>query len=179
MLAASRFCEIWEEAGAEVRPVGSVVMGLLAAHRDIDLHVYSAGITVESSFAVAARMAVDCRVEWIKCINGLHTAEQCVAWHVAFRMAPDELWQIDIIHIEAGSRYDGFFEEMAARIKRRLTPELRELILQLKFETPAGEDIHGVEYYEAVLADGVRTLPELRRWLKDRRAKPFYYWMPD
>jgi len=49
----------------------------------------------------------------------------------------------------------------------------------MKYDTPDDEEIHGVEYYEAVIADGVRSLPELREWLKERRAKAFYYWMPD
>ncbi len=179
VLAASGIADIWREAGAEVRLVGSLRMGLIAKHRDIDLHVYSSGITIESSFAVGARMAADPRVAEVKCINGLHTDERCVAWHVTFNMAPGETWQIDVIHIEAGSRYDGFFEQMADRIKARLDAPMREAILKLKFETPDGEEIHGVEYYEGVIDGGVRTLPELREWVALRRAKPFYYWMPD
>lgn len=93
-------------------------------------------------------------------------------------MQENEVWQIDIIHIEKGSAYDGYFETMAERIKAQLTPELKEVILSLKFETPDNEEIHGVEYYEAVMADGVRNLQDLREWVKVRRTKPFYYWMP-
>lgn len=179
VLEDSGITEIWEQAGAEVRLVGSLEMGLLARHRDIDLHVYSAGITEESSFAIAARMARNPKVVEIKCINGLHTDEHCVAWHVKYKMQEDELWQFDIIHIEKGSFYDGYFELMARRIAAMLTPELRLAILTMKFETPDDEEIHGVEYYEAAIADGVRTLPALREWLKVRRAKPFYYWLPE
>ncbi len=170
---------VWENAGADVRLVGSIKMNLLAKHRDIDLHVYSDGITEEQSFAIAAQMAKNPKVIEIKCLNGLHTDEHCIAWHLKYRMSEDEIWQIDIIHIERGTTYDGYFEEMAERIKRHLTDDLRELILQMKYETPDNEEIHGVEYYEAVIADGVRSLPELREWLKIRRAKKFYYWMPD
>lgn len=170
---------VWENAGADVRLVGSLKMNLLAKHRDIDLHVYSDGITEEQSFAIAAQMAKNPKVIEIKCQNGLHTDEHCIAWHLKYRMSGDEIWQIDIIHIERGTTYDGYFEEMAERIKRHLTDDLRELILQMKYETPDNEEIHGVEYYEAVIADGVRSLPELREWLKIRRAKKFYYWMPD
>ncbi len=170
---------VWENAGADVRLVGSLKMNLLAKHRDIDLHVYSDGITEEQSFAIAAQMAKNPKVIEIKCLNGLHTDEHCIAWHLKYRMSEDEIWQIDIIHIERGTTYDGYFEEMAERIKRHLTDDLRELILQMKYETPDNEEIHGVEYYEAVIADGVRSLPELREWLKIRRAKKFYYWMPD
>ncbi len=179
VLADSGVVEAWERAGAEVRLVGSLKMGLLAKHRDIDLHVYSCGITEEKSFAIAAQLARNPKVAEIKCINGLHTDEHCVAWHLQYKMQDNEIWQIDIIHIERDTVYDGYFEQMADRILSRLTPELKNAILSMKYETPDGEEIHGVEYYEAVIADGVRNLQDLRAWLKIRRSKPFYYWMPD
>ncbi len=179
VLAESDLINIWSRSGAEVRIVGSLKMGLMAKHRDIDLHVYSENITEEKSFAIGAQMAKNPKVIEIKCINGLHTDEHCMAWHLKYKMSDDEVWQIDIIHIEKGSRYDGYFEEMADRITTHLSPKLKETILRLKYETPDDEEIHGVEYYEAVLADGISTLPELREWLKYRRAKPFYYWMPE
>lgn len=179
VLEASGVISIWENAGAEVRLVGSLRMGLLAKHRDIDLHVYSCGITEETSFAIAAQMAKNPRVIEIKCLNGLYTDEHCIAWHLKYKMHDDEVWQIDIIHIEKGSFYDGYFERMADMIKERLGPDIKNTILSMKYETPDTEEIHGVEYYEAVIADGVRTLPELREWLKIRRAKPFYYWLPE
>lgn len=179
VLQASGIKTIWEAAGAEVRLVGSLRMGLIAKHRDIDLHVYSSGITEESSFAIASQMAKNPAIIELKCINGLHTVEHCIAWHVQYKMSNDEVWQIDIIHIEKGTHYDGYFEEMADRIIAKLTPEIKETILALKYNTPDDEIIHGVEYYESVIADGVKNLIELREWLKLRRSKPFYYWMPE
>lgn len=177
VLHASQIVEIWEKSGCRVNIVGSLKMGLLAKHRDIDLHVYSKDITEESSFAIAARMAANPHVTEIRCINGLHTDEHCVAWHVSY-MSGDELWQFDIIHIEEGSEYDGFFERMADRICEVMTPEQKETILRLKFETPAEYDFHGVEYYEAVIADGVTTIETLKEWVERRRSKPAYYWIP-
>lgn len=177
VLRASQIADIWEKAGCRVNIVGSLKMGLLAKHRDIDLHVYSKDITEESSFAIAARMAANPHVTEIRCINGLHTDEHCVAWHVSY-MSGDELWQFDIIHIEEGSEYDGFFERMADRICEVMTPEQKETILRLKFETPAEYDFHGVEYYEAVIADGVTTIETLKEWVARRRSKSAYYWIP-
>ena len=48
VLAESGIADIWKESGCRVNIIGSLRMGLLASHRDIDLHVYSKGITVES-----------------------------------------------------------------------------------------------------------------------------------
>lgn len=179
VLKMSGIKAIWEKAGAEVRLVGSLRMGLIAKHRDIDLHVYSSGITEESSFAIASQMAKNPNIVEIKCLNGLHTDEHCISWHILYKISENEVWQIDIIHIEKGTQFDGYFEEMADKIASKLTPEVKNLILELKYNTPDDEMIHGVEYYEAVIADGVTNIQELREWIKTRRSKPFYYWMPD
>lgn len=179
VLSQSGVEDLWESAGAECRLVGSFRMGLLCKHRDIDLHIYSRGITTEMSFGIMAKLAQNPRITEIKCINGLHTDEHCIAWHVWYRADDDELWQIDMIHIESGTRYDGFFEKVADRIVARLTPETRRTILQLKYDTPDEEEIHGVEYYEAVLEHGVCTLNELRVWVGHHRKENAEYWMPD
>lgn len=178
VLRSSGMIEIWSSAGCRVNIVGSMRMDLMARHRDIDLHVYSSSITEESSFAIGARMARNPAVKEIRCINGLHTDERCMAWHVTYDAGDGVCWQFDIIHIEEGSGFDGFFERMADRIVAVATPEQRETILRLKFETPEGEEIHGVEYYEAVISCGITTMDALRDWLPGRRSGKFYYWMP-
>lgn len=175
ILKESSVEDIWGKAGCRVNLVGSLRMGLLMTHRDIDLHVYSSGITIQSSFAIAAKIAANPNVAEIKCINGLHTEEHCVAWHILYNAANHERWQIDMIHIEEDTAYDGYFEHMADRITETMTPEQRLTILRLKFEAP---QYHGVEYYEAVMADGVSTVDELHQWVTEHRSKPPYYWIP-
>ena len=177
VLENSRIADIWHDAGCRVNIVGSLRMGLLARHCDIDLHVYSRDITSGKSFAIASRIAENPCVTEIKCINGLHTDEHCVAWHFQYRL-DDELWQLDVIHIEEGTKYDGFFERMADRIAAIMTPAQRDTILRLKFETPQDRDYHGVEYYEAVVGDGITSLPALEEWVSEHRKKPMYYWIP-
>lgn len=112
--------------------------------------------------------------------TNLIAKKRCIAWHLNYRCADGEVWKFDIIHIEAGTRYDGFFEQMAERIKSRLSPELRDVILELKYSTPDDMKISGVEYYEAVIDNNVRTLPELYEWLDRHRAMENRgYWMPE
>ena len=74
VLKDSGVAHFGENAGAEARLVGSLRMGLLAKHRDIDLHVYSSGISEEESFAIAAQMAKNPKVIEIKCIIPTNTA---------------------------------------------------------------------------------------------------------
>ena len=178
VLSESGISEVWERAGCKVNVVGSLRMGLMASHRDIDLHVYSKGITAKESFQIMSQVAENQRVTEIKCINGLHTDEHCVAWHVLYRAENDEVWQFDIIHIEEWSQYDGYFERMADRIKEVMTEDQRYNILKLKFESPAESGYHGVEFYEAVIADGVTSLKEFEEWVCHHRTKPPYYWIP-
>lgn len=159
-----RLVERWQAAGAEVRPVGSLRMGLLMKHLDIDLHLYTDRLDPASGFAVMAELCTDPAVREVQFINGADTDEQCLEWHCRYE-SEGELWQIDMIQILRGSRYDGYFEAVADRIAASLTPETRAAILELKYRTPDGEKIPGIAVYKAVLQDGVRSFEELREWL--------------
>lgn len=83
-----------------------------------------------------------------------------------------------MIHIEKGSRYDGYFEQVAARISATLTDETRNTILRLKWKTPDTEKIAGIEYYQAVLRDGIRTFADFVRWRQDHPLTGVVEWMP-
>lgn len=179
ILKELQIVELWGKYGCKVNLIGSLAMKLLVKHLDIDLHVYSSGITEEFSFHIASQIAKDKRVKELKCINGLYTDEHCIAWHIRYEDFDGRIWQLDIIHIESGTRYDGFFELMADKIERNLTDFQRDTILRLKYETPEDEIIHGVEYYQAVMEDNVQTLDELRDWIKINRKIKGEYWMPD
>lgn len=173
-----RLMEIWADAGAEANVVGSLAMGLMMTHRDIDIHVYSSPLTVEGSFAAMARLAEDAAVKKIECRNLLDTDEACIEWHAWYDDGQDGEWQIDIIHILKGSRYDGYFERMAERVKAALTADTRLAILRLKAETPESNHVMGVEYYQAVLRDGVRTTADFNRWRTEHPVTGVLEWMP-
>lgn len=173
-----RLMEIWADAGAEANVVGSLAMGLMMTHRDIDIHVYSSPLTVEGSFAAMARLAEDAAVKKIECRNLLDTDEACIEWHAWYDDGQDGEWQIDIIHILKGSRYDGYFERMAERVKAALTADTRLAILRLKAETPESYHVMGVEYYQAVLRDGVRTTADFNRWRTEHPVTGVLEWMP-
>ena len=90
----------------------------------------------------------------------------------------NEEWQIDMIQILKGSRFDGCFERVAQRVKEVLTPETRRTILELKYLTPDDEHIMGIEYYQAVIADGIRTYPEFIEWRKNHTVPGIVSWCP-
>ncbi len=169
---------VWRTIGAEVRQVGSLAMGLMMTHRDIDFHVYTDRLSEEESFAAMAVLSKHPSVVRIECVNLSKTEEECIEWHAWWEDAESGLWQIDMIHLRHGSQWDGFFERMAERIVATLTPETRTSILYLKYRTPPEEKIPGVAYYQAVLRDGVRTWEEFVRWRASHPISGIVAWMP-
>ncbi|RGV06800.1 phosphoglycerate mutase family protein [Bacteroides xylanisolvens] len=174
----TRIVRIWEGIGAKVNLVGSLRTGLLMKHRDIDFHIYTSPLDLSASFRVMAELAENTSVKKIEYTNLLHTAEACIEWHAWYQDMEGELWQMDMIHIQEGSRYDGYFERVAERISAVLTDEMRLAILKLKYETPDTEKIMGVEYYQAVIQDGVRSYPEFEEWRRLHPAVGVVEWMP-
>lgn len=174
----TRIVRIWEGIGAKVNLVGSLRIGLLMKHRDIDFHIYTSPLDLSASFRVMAELAENMSIKKIEYTNLLHTAEACIEWHAWYKDMEGELWQMDMIHIQEGSRYDGYFERVAERISAVLTDEMRLAILKLKYETPDTEKIMGVEYYQAVIQDGVRSYPEFEEWRRLHPAVGVVEWMP-
>ena len=153
----AQIIEVWRGAGAEINLVGSLKLGLLMKHRDIDFHVYSQDLTLEKSFAAVMQIAACPRIRKMEYTNLLDTSEACIEWHLWYEDDEALLWQIDMIHMPKGSAYDGYFERVAERIAAVLTEVTRDAILRLKYETPDTEKIMGIEYYQAVIDGGVRT----------------------
>ena len=174
----TRIVRIWEGIGAKVNLVGSLRTGLLMKHRDIDFHIYTSPLDLSASFRAMAELAENTSVKRIEYTNLLHTAEACIEWHAWYQDMEGELWQMDMIHIQEGSRYDGYFERVAERISAVLTDEMRLAILKLRYETPDTEKIMGVEYYQAVIQDGVRSYPEFEEWRRLHPAVGVVEWVP-
>ena len=169
--------EAWERIGAKVHPVGSMATGLMMKHRDIDFHIYMDTLDAMDSFRAISRICASPAVSHLEYRNLAATEEACLEWHILYDL-DGEPWQIDMIQIRKGSRFDGFFEHVAERIKSVLTPETRAAILKLKYLTPDDEHIPGISYYRAVIADGVRTYREFSAWRQAHPADGIDLWCP-
>lgn len=176
VISSLNLIEIWEKAGATINPVGSFRIGVLAKHRDIDFHIYTDSLDIGRSFAIIAEL---CRHKGIKkCTfaNLAETDECCFEWHLYYEDDEAQTWQIDLIQIKKGSFYDGYFEKTAEKIIAAMTEEQRKTILRLKFETPDELKINGIEYYKAVIQDGVQTSEDLLRWRQTYRFDGIIEW---
>ena len=177
VIEKSGVLEAWGSIGATVNQVGSMAMGLLMKHRDIDFHIYTDKLDIVESFKAIQKICANPAVTRMEYRNLSDTEESCLEFHAWF-MLKNEEWQIDMIQILKGSQCDGYFENVAERIKAVLTPETRRSILELKYLTPDDEHIMGIEYYQAVIADHVRTYPEFIQWRKTHPANGIISWCP-
>ncbi len=169
---------IWESVGATINLIGSLRLGLMMKHCDIDFHIYSSPFSLADSFVAMAKLAEHPSIKRIEYTNLLDEEDACLEWHAWYEDREGKMWNIDMIHIIKGSRFDGYFEEVADRIAAVLTEETRNAILRLKYETPDNEKIMGIEYYQAVIAGGVRTFDEFIQWRKENPIVGILEWKP-
>ena len=168
----------WERFGATVHLVGSLKSGLLAKSRDIDLHIYTDTLNIAASFSVMQELAERLSLKEVQFKNLIQTEEECIEWHAIYEDEDMNTWKFDMIHIRKGSKYDGVVEKVTAAITNQLTPEIKNTILQIKFDVPDGIQIPGIEIYHAVFVGGVRNYEELEQWRKTNPLTNSLDWLP-
>lgn len=168
----------WERIGAAVHLVGSLKSGLLAKSRDIDLHIYTDTLDIVASFSVMQELAERLSLKEIQFKNLIQTEEECIEWHAIYENEDMNAWKFDMIHIRKGSKYDGVVEKVTAAITNCLTPEIKQTILQIKFDVPDSVQIPGIEIYHAVFVGGVRSYEELEQWRKNNPLTNSLDWLP-
>lgn len=176
IIEKTKVLECWQSIGAEINLIGSLKMGLLCKHLDIDFHIYTPTLEVAQSFVAIAKLASNPKIIHIEYRNLLEEEDQCLEWHALYQ--DEQLWQIDMIHIVQGSKYAGYFERVAQRILAVMSEAQKEQILRLKFETPDNLKIAGIEYYQAVLQEGITDFKEFMQWRKNRPQGAIIEWIP-
>ena len=176
IIKQTEIIEKWANIGAETHIVGSLAMGLMMKHRDIDMHVYSSTLSIKNGFNVMAHIAETDNIKKIEYHNLTNTDEACIEWHAWYSAENGETWQIDMIHILKGSFYDGYFENVAKQIIAAMSPKQQETIIRLKFETPDDVKISGMEYYKAVIQDNVQSFEELLQWRRTHHFDTLIKW---
>lgn len=176
IISDSRIIPLWQSVGARINLVGSLRIGVLAKHLDIDFHVYTPELDVSQSFIVISQIAQNPAVKKIEFINLAQTDECCFEWHIWYEDDDRNLWQIDIIQIKSCSFYDGYFERVADTIKDAMTADMKQTILKLKFETPDNLKIAGIEYYKAVIQDGITNFDDFLKWRSEHHFEGIIEW---
>lgn len=178
VLEDTRVVSTWERIGATVHLVGSLKSGLLMKSRDIDMHIYTDKLSVAESFSVMQELAERLPLKEIQYINGIDTEEECIEWHALYEDKEGNTWKFDMIHIRRGSKYDGTVERVTDAVMKQLTPEIRQTILQIKYDVPDGILIPGIEIYHAVFTGNVKSYKELELWRKTNPLTHSLDWLP-
>lgn len=178
LLSDSGIVEVWESIGATVNMVGSARSGLMMKNLDVDFHVYTDDPMLGKSFSAMMEFGKNPSVKEIQYRNLLDTEEECVEWHVRYQQPTGVLWKMDIIHIRKGSTYDGVIERSTDGVISRLTPEIREAILRIKYDMRDEVKTMGIEIYYAVIAQGIRNYPEFAEWKRMNPDLNLLGWLP-
>lgn len=178
MIKESGVIEAWQSIGATVNLIGSLKLGLLMVHKDVDFHIYTDNLNIRESFQAISRLAENEKVKRIEYTNLLDADDTCLEWHAWYEDKDGDLWQIDMMHIVKGSKYDGHFEHVGDRIAAVISDEQRETILRLKYDTPENVKIPGIDYYVAVLQDHVSDYTSFAEWRKKNTGVSFMEWVP-
>ena len=176
VIRKSGVVQAWESIGAKINLVGSLKIGTLGKHPDIDFHTYTPELDIRQSFAVMAQIAQNPQARHIEFVNLADTEECCFEWHIGFDDNNGTLWQIDIIQIKRGTKYDVYYEKQAEEIKAAMSEEMRQTIIRLKFETPDNFKIAGIEYYKAVIQDGITNFDDFLKWRKSHNFEGIIKW---
>ena len=175
-----RIKEIWESLDSICNLVGSVKTGLLMKHLDIDFHTYLENFSIEKSFKAISKISENPKIKEVTYKNLLREEDMCLEWHLFYEENPDRIWSIDIMHIKNESPYAGMIERVTDKINAVMTEELKKIILDIKWKNEEwAEKIPGIEIYQAVIEDGIKTFEELKSWRKDRKAVGISLWEPN
>ena len=180
VLRDSNVLEAWESIGGKIRGVGSFRSGLMMKHRDIDLHIYTENLDAARSLDALRSVIASGNTVGLSYVNGAQTDEHCLEWHLRLKDESGNEWKIDMIQILAGTRYDGVMEDVAEAVMEAASdPEIRKRILSLKNECPDDLNICGVEFYKAVIADGVTFWRQFLAWRKNNPPESLMNWKPE
>ena len=168
----------WESIGATVNLVGSLKTGLLMKRRNIDIHIYSQTLDISESFSVIQNMAHKSIFKEILYKNLINIKEERIEWHVKYEDKEHNIWDLDMIHIKKGSKYDGASERVTDSIIKQLTPDIRQTILQVKYDLPSDVSIPGIEIYQAVFDGEVKSYAQLEEWRKNNPLRSSMDWLP-
>lgn len=86
VIRLSRIREAWKSIGATVNQVGSLAMGLLMKHRDVDFHIYTDTLNVTESFKAISQICANPSVTHLEYRNLAATGEACLEWHVWYNL---------------------------------------------------------------------------------------------
>lgn len=149
-------------------PVGSLATGLMV-WRDIDFTVVCERLDIGTVIEVAGTLASNSRVRSVEFRNDSGQWNHDDSGYpdglfLGVEYAGEEVWELDIWFVDEPERQPDLTH--VRRLSRRLTDELRAVILQIKEARHGRPGYSSHQIYEAVLEHDVRSLEEFTAFLE-------------
>ena len=157
--------------------VGSVMFGLVVK-RDIDLDIISKDPTIKKGFEVISEIAVLPGVLKVRYSNCLEKIDQGLHWQIQYRDQYGDIWTVDNWLVCEDHPHTGLLDTLVERMRQALSTDERKIILHIKETVQAESKARGIDIYQAVMADGVRSPHEFTAWLQDSNRCEISEWLP-
>lgn len=177
ILAELQLLEKWRPFGTPLL-VGAVAYGLVVAP-DIDLEIFCDTPRIEDGFEVLRACALHPRVCKARFSNDLAGPNLGLYWQLRYRHEDGQEWKIDMWSMR-GEHPGPLSSDLVEPMKRALNDETRAAILEIKEELLREPEAGcgSIHIYRAVLAGGVRTPAEFRKWLERNPPSGLLAWRP-
>jgi hypothetical protein len=177
ILAQLQLMERWSAFGSPVL-VGAMAYGLVVAP-DIDMEIYCELPRIEDGFEVLRTCALHPRVLKARFSNRLNEPDMGLYWQLRYQHEEGQEWKIDMWSMRQ-DHPGPTSAELVEPMKRALTDETRQVILELKEQALLDPKLQcgSIYIYRAVLSDGVRNVEQLKTWLQHHQTAGLTTWKP-
>ncbi len=176
ILGDLKLLNLWSKFGEPV-VVGAVAYDLVAAP-DIDMEIYCDDLKIKHGFKVLELCALNPNVKSEKFGNHLDSPDQGLYWQLRY-MHNKEEWKIDMWSV-SNDHPGPLGRDLIIPMKDALTDEMRRIILQIKEKIIQDPVLScpSIYLYKAVFDDNVRTIEQLKEWLKHNSTEELTNWKP-
>lgn len=166
----------WELVGNTIL-VGSANFGLMATP-NLDFEIYVEEPDIRIGFDTVREIATVPGVKQIQFLNVMGTSDPGLYWRIDYQDKNGVMWDIDNWLVPFSHPHAGMAENFANAMKKVLTEETRQIILEIKSQRQPENKFRGIDVYKAVLSGGVRNKEEFLAWIAKYPPVEMETWQP-
>lgn len=166
----------WNLVGKTIL-VGSASFGLMTTP-NLDFEIYVEKPDVRIGFDTICEFAAISGVKQIQFLNFMGTSDPGLYWRIDYQDNNGVMWDIDNWLVPFSHPHAGMAENFANAMKRALTEETKQIILEIKSQMSLKKKIRGIDVYKAVLNGGVRDKQQFEKWIASNPPIEMETWQP-
>lgn len=166
----------WNLVGKTIL-VGSASFGLMTSP-NLDFEIYVEKPDVRIGFDTIREFAAISGVKQIQFLNFMGTSDPGLYWRIDYQDNNGVMWDIDNWLVPFSHPHAGMAENFANAMKRALTEETKQIILEIKSQMSLKKKIRGIDVYKAVLNGGVRDKQQFEKWIASNPPIEMETWQP-